>query len=89
MPSVLSEGGPGKARAGCGGDPYRRRTGYDERYPLSMRVGDDALIVPLGPTTGRVVKYPPFPSVRSRGDVGIAPYANGGIFRSTEPDRML
>ena len=46
-------------------------------------------IGPLGPTTGRVVKYPPFPSVRSRGDVGIAPYANGGIFRSTEPDRML
>ena len=26
-PSVLSEGGPGKARDGCGGDPYRRKTG--------------------------------------------------------------
>ena len=59
MPSVLSEGGPGKARDGCGGDPYRQRTGYDGRYPLSIRVGDDALIVPLGPTMGRVVKYLP------------------------------
>ena len=64
-------------------------TGYDERYPLSMCVGDDALIVPLGPATGRMVKYPPVPSVRSRGDVGIAPYANAGIFRSTGLDRML
>ena len=54
-----------------------------------MRVGDDALIVPLGPTTGRVVKYLPVPPVRSRGDVGIAPYANGRIFRSTRPDRMF
>ena len=78
-----------RSRDGCGGDPYRRGTGYDERYPLSMRVGDDALIVPLGPTTGRVVKYLPVPPVRSRGDVGIAPYANGGIFRSTRPDRMF
>ena len=46
-------------------------------------------IGPLGPTTGRVVKYQPVPPVRSRGDVGIAPYADGGIFRSTGPDLML
>ena len=45
-PSVLSEGGPGKARDGCGGDPYRRRTGYDEWSLLSTRVGGDAYIAP-------------------------------------------
>ena len=36
-------------------------------------------IGPKGLTTGRVVKYLPVPPVRSRGDVGIAPYANGKI----------
>ena len=36
-------------------------------------------IGPKGPTTGRVVKYLPVPPVRSRGDEGIAPYANGKI----------
>ena len=45
-PSVLSEGGPGKARDGCGGDPYRRRTGYDEWSLLFTRVGGDAYIAP-------------------------------------------
>ena len=36
-------------------------------------------IGPKGPTTGRVVKYLPVSPVSSRGDVGIAPYANGMI----------
>ena len=44
MPSVPSEGGP--AGGGCGGDPYRRRSGFVEWYQPLVRVGDDAHIVP-------------------------------------------
>ena len=41
-PSVPSEGGPGAARDGCGGDPWRGRTGPDEWKMSPTHVGADA-----------------------------------------------
>ena len=62
-----------RSRAGCGGDTYRRRTGYDERYPLSIRVGADALHRPAGSDNRACGQIPTVPVRKVSGRCGHRP----------------
>ena len=74
-PLLLGEGGPGEARAGCGGDPGKLRLSPDECSPAGR----------LPSPTGKVDRAQPGPDEGKQPKIEKQATLNGSVFHSMWP----